>query len=111
YAARMASCASASVLALPFSSSLRSNRFLSLLAKFLSVRSMIYTLSLRDALPILQQRARGDCAENEVLDSRLGGDTGVAVKYFVLDRKEHTSELQSPDHLVCRLLLEKNKHK
>src|SRR5258708_27625103 len=23
--------------------------------------------------------------------------------------KEHTSELQSPDHLVCRLLLEKNK--
>src|SRR5207244_13565835 len=24
-----------------------------------------------------------------------------------LDRKEHTSELQSPDHLVCRLLLEK----
>src|SRR5258708_16534923 len=26
--------------------------------------------------------------------------------------EEHTSELQSPDHLVCRLLLEKkNKHK
>src|SRR3990170_4374036 len=25
------------------------------------------------------------------------------------DRKEHTSELQSPDHLVCRLLLEKTK--
>src|SRR5258708_25208066 len=30
-----------------------------------------------------------------------------AVKY---DRsEEHTSELQSPDHLVCRLLLEKKK--
>src|SRR5258708_23664500 len=28
----------------------------------------------------------------------------------VLDRsEEHTSELQSPDHLVCRLLLEKKK--
>src|SRR5258708_21088837 len=25
--------------------------------------------------------------------------------------EEHTSELQSPDHLVCRLLLEKKKHK
>src|SRR3990170_3713395 len=25
--------------------------------------------------------------------------------------EEHTSELQSPDHLVCRLLLEKNKYK
>src|SRR5207244_4554169 len=30
-----------------------------------------------------------------------------------LDRRseEHTSELQSPDHLVCRLLLEKKKKK
>src|SRR5207244_11434989 len=29
----------------------------------------------------------------------------------VLSRsEEHTSELQSPDHLVCRLLLEKKKH-
>src|SRR5258708_1131825 len=28
----------------------------------------------------------------------------------ILDRsEEHTSELQSPDHLVCRLLLEKKK--
>src|SRR5947208_8311085 len=25
--------------------------------------------------------------------------------------EEHTSELQSPDHLVCRLLLEKNKRR
>src|SRR5438552_6403728 len=30
----------------------------------------------------------------------------------VLERsEEHTSELQSPDHLVCRLLLEKKKNK
>src|SRR5438552_5720685 len=26
---------------------------------------------------------------------------------FLLRSEEHTSELQSPDHLVCRLLLEK----
>src|SRR5258708_12677370 len=31
---------------------------------------------------------------------------------WVLERsEEHTSELQSPDHLVCRLLLEKKKTK
>src|SRR5438552_7458407 len=31
--------------------------------------------------------------------------------YHLLARsEEHTSELQSPDHLVCRLLLEKKKH-
>src|SRR5947208_3744008 len=28
-----------------------------------------------------------------------------------LRSEEHTSELQSPDHLVCRLLLEKKKQK
>src|SRR5258708_18521438 len=28
---------------------------------------------------------------------------------YVLRSEEHTSELQSPDHLVCRLLLEKKK--
>src|SRR5258708_24278090 len=28
-----------------------------------------------------------------------------------LRSEEHTSELQSPDHLVCRLLLEKKKYK
>src|SRR5258708_23364803 len=29
---------------------------------------------------------------------------------FNLRSEEHTSELQSPDHLVCRLLLEKKKN-
>src|SRR5947208_12266713 len=30
---------------------------------------------------------------------------------FTWRSEEHTSELQSPDHLVCRLLLEKKKKK
>src|SRR5947208_13166513 len=30
---------------------------------------------------------------------------------YQLRSEEHTSELQSPDHLVCRLLLEKKKKK
>src|SRR5258708_27142366 len=38
----------------------------------------------------------------------------VKVENLVLQRikrsEEHTSELQSPDHLVCRLLLEKKKY-
>src|SRR5258708_20273181 len=29
---------------------------------------------------------------------------------FFMRSEEHTSELQSPDHLVCRLLLEKKKN-
>ena len=39
-------------------------------------------------------------------------DIGCRDGYFSFDverSEEHTSELQSPDHLVCRLLLEKKK--
>src|SRR5258708_27237761 len=36
--------------------------------------------------------------------SRVAGVHAVAAR-----SEEHTSELQSPDHLVCRLLLEKKK--
>src|SRR5947208_8924486 len=38
-------------------------------------------------------------------------DLDKATKKYDLDERseEHTSELQSPDHLVCRLLLEKKK--
>src|SRR5690348_17706953 len=32
-----------------------------------------------------------------------------AIRYRVARSEEHTSELQSPVHLVCRLLLEKKK--
>src|SRR5258708_31203696 len=35
--------------------------------------------------------------------------SGLSLIYRDLRSEEHTSELQSPDHLVCRLLLEKKK--
>src|SRR5258708_24732928 len=39
-------------------------------------------------------------------------ELGFGDKSFLEQRsEEHTSELQSPDHLVCRLLLEKKKKK
>src|SRR5438876_5675123 len=41
----------------------------------------------------------------------LGGlAAGRAGRLVELRSEEHTSELQSPVHLVCRLLLEKKKH-
>src|SRR5207244_13458038 len=42
--------------------------------------------------------------------SREIGDHGVAIEHDERS-EEHTSELQSPDHLVCRLLLEKKNKK
>src|SRR5438552_15711539 len=42
----------------------------------------------------------------------VGGMFKPALKCSAARRsEEHTSELQSPDHLVCRLLLEKKKKK
>src|SRR5258708_14473211 len=36
-------------------------------------------------------------------------DSVLMVFFMTCRSEEHTSELQSPDHLVCRLLLEKKK--
>src|SRR5258708_24276767 len=38
----------------------------------------------------------------------IWGDS-ASVRWIVVRSEEHTSELQSPDHLVCRLLPEKKK--
>src|SRR3990170_8118257 len=64
----------------------------------------IYTLSLHDALPISWPSPR--------FTTRSGGWARRRPSSRRLSRsEEHTSELQSPDHLVCRLLLEKKKKK
>src|SRR5690625_6795357 len=65
----------------------------------------IYTLSLHDALPIslalfsthynMIHKSPEECAMN--------------IQIFGKRSEEHTSELQSRGHLVCRLLLEKKK--
>src|SRR5207244_13357352 len=39
----------------------------------------------------------------------IPGPVGTSMVPSARRSEEHTSELQSPDHLVCRLLLEKNK--
>ena len=41
--------------------------------------------------------------------SRMADAEAVAEQIRSLRSEEHTSELQSPSHLVCRLLLEKKK--
>src|SRR3712207_7715911 len=70
----------------------------------------IYTLSLHDALPILAQvnlgRGRIE-AMLKVLD--VEGAVDRAGSRWIRRSEEHTSELQSRQYLVCRLLLEKKK--
>src|SRR5256885_13206529 len=73
----------------------------------------IYTLSLHDALPICYKPDRvRQFAED--LQARIAAVPGVrsagigVIAVIAGDRsEEHTSELQSPCNLVCRLLLEK----
>src|SRR5690348_18347782 len=60
----------------------------------------IYTLSLHDALPIC-------CCRASVAPSSRPPSSASASRRASCRSEEHTSELQSPVHLVCRLLLEK----
>src|SRR5207302_9125730 len=83
----------------------------------------IYTLSLHDALPIFAARSRVAGLTSPLFASSSDSDTWrrMAVAFSAtLSRcpsrstkrrrsEEHTSELQSRENLVCRLLLEKKK--
>src|SRR3712207_8870935 len=80
----------------------------------------IYTLSLHDALPIYGVRARAAVVVVVRL-AQAGGEAGARCSGGVgsgwsplswactVRSEEHTSELQSRQYLVCRLLLEKKK--
>src|SRR2546422_3468677 len=86
----------------------------------------IYTLSLHDALPISSE-SRGLPADRPRIPAAFspGLPTASGIRFPATDSlrepsckngqaalrsEEHTSELQSRLHLVCRLLLEKKKH-
>src|SRR3712207_8486489 len=84
----------------------------------------IYTLSLHDALPIfaprgthrpLERRGRGphECrrhAHHVARPSHLRASPALPRRHRDRRSEEHTSELQSRQYLVCRLLLEKKKN-
>src|SRR5436305_7358105 len=67
----------------------------------------IYTLSLHDALPIL--RYGDEIGLGDDLDLPERNAVRVPMQWSPGRSEEHTSELQSRPHLVCRLLLEKKK--
>src|SRR3712207_9402327 len=80
----------------------------------------IYTLSLHDALPIsgrgrgrAVRAGRADAAQRRLVHlrhrPRRARHPGHPERDERLRSEEHTSELQSRQYLVCRLLLEKKK--
>src|SRR5215813_15354369 len=62
----------------------------------------IYTLSLHDALPI---------SVTDAISALVNRGCRLRQPRLPPRSEEHTSELQSRPHLVCRLLLEKKKKK
>src|SRR5256885_12633031 len=82
----------------------------------------IYTLSLHDALPIWNQGrklTKYGCTPILTCQFSIGPlflllvsrrFSIAPIALILLRSEEHTSELQSPCNLVCRLLLEKKKH-
>src|SRR5690348_17766790 len=87
-----------------------------------SATTVISTLSLHDALPIFAPHLVNRGADNnawlgafkgrEMLFASGSGNSlalACSAPWRARRSEEHTSELQSPVHLVCRLLLEKKK--
>src|SRR5690625_6744490 len=76
--------------------------------------SETYTLSLHDALPISccsysRERRKPATSNSLPLRDILQAATTKLKALTAARSEEHTSELQSRGHLVCRLLLEKKK--
>src|SRR5689334_25440271 len=79
----------------------------------------IYTLSLHDALPIFWNAMPSMIPVISAILPELWlmpfivstTRPTTSLPFFAIRSEEHTSELQSQFHLVCRLLLEKKKKK
>src|SRR5256885_6950897 len=69
----------------------------------------IYPLPLHDALPISANPFCRRASSMPLVDDSLGQKIPPASRSLSRS-EEHTSELQSPCNLVCRLLLEKKKN-
>src|SRR3712207_8221719 len=78
----------------------------------------IYTLSLHDALPISALGATCEITAASSPTAEAPAAAGTATRFAAsaprgtppsIRSEEHTSELQSRQYLVCRLLLEKKK--
>src|SRR5947208_10477842 len=85
---------------------LGSNSFPTRRSSDLDVRPLLLLAEADRVLPL--RRSQRHLAEGGVPHQRVGvRDRRLEEQGHRQRSEEHTSELQSPDHLVCRLLLEK----
>src|SRR5258708_20405274 len=68
-----------------------------------------YTTLFRSGCKSLLSLTLTNRTARKVLEQLHRSQPGSLPRLFLNRSEEHTSELQSPDHLVCRLLLEKKK--
>src|SRR5258708_20477504 len=73
----------------------------------INVSILAFTAAFIALMVVLYKRAKS--YEHEPVE--LSGLEAFNAEQMEMRSEEHTSELQSPDHLVCRLLLEKKKNK
>src|SRR5258708_14804200 len=69
-----------------------------------------YTTLFRSKWAYIPVYAKSPAWDMQAYKIRISGLNKTDINRRYVERsEEHTSELQSPDHLVCRLLLEKKK--
>src|SRR3712207_7541274 len=86
----------------PYTTRFRSAEHLGVEPKFIEAIS-------DNRIPFLQDGTADVILSTMTITAERDQEIDFSEPYFVADREEHTSELQSRQYLVCRLLLEKKK--
>src|SRR5690606_41089332 len=93
--------------ALPYTTLFRSRPLEQVIDRVLGFTDEARSLGLQPGARLLSAEV---VAADEVVASALGLEPGATVLRLARRSEEHTSELQSRENLVCRLLLEKQTH-
>src|SRR5258708_27529224 len=90
----------------PYTTLFRSHR----IGEIAIMQEKLYAVHVRIVVEMVDAaRIKGRGTANDAMDLVAFSEQELGEIRTVLRSEEHTSELQSPDHLVCRLLLEKKK--
>src|SRR5690606_40520015 len=95
------------LLRFPYTTLFRSHQRQRFIIKLVQLRVQTVYAHLQTTQGFLQRLLEGTANRHHLTDGfHLSGQTIIGLREFFERSEEHTSELQSRENLVCRLLLE-----